>query len=96
MNPMNQGNDVVDDLFGQPMIGVSQYMCDTLRHGTVCVTSKHFKDLHINFMVDKPHKLINPTGSTIAYLFEQLSAMGLKARSIQIDCGAKPQIFQPV
>lgn len=94
MNPITN-NDTVEDLFGQPMIGLSKYMAEEKRHGTVCVHMDGI-DQHIGFISDKPHKLITPTGSTIAYLFEQLKMMGLKARSIQIDCGIKPQIFQQI
>lgn len=101
MNPMNvmsklTEDDAIEDIFGLPMIGVSKTMADELRHGTVCVRENNGYDQHINFIVDKPHKLIHPTGGVVAYLFEQLNAMGLNARAIQIDCGEKPQFYQPV
>lgn len=101
MNPMNvmsrvTGDDAIEDLFGLPMIGVSRCMADEHRHGTVCVREDTGKDQHLNFIVDKPHKLIHPSGGALSYLFEQLKQMGFEVRSIQIDCGEKPQLYQPV
>jgi hypothetical protein len=81
-------------LFPEVQLGFNPILAKDQRHGVAWVKTESGGVASQSFVVDKPHRLLNPSNYTIERMFAQITKMGMSPMHLEIMLNNKRTIYK--